>query len=151
MQQSKTVGHVDAVFGGKRVRFELARDVGSVLALEQELGSLMAVGLRLERNDGWTLAEVRTILARAHAPAKGGLAGIERPFHVAPGLSRTPPAPPVQRGVDPLTIDPTLSAAPTGTYRALAVLVLEALMLGVPPERAVWDERQSTILAEAAA
>lgn len=142
MQQPETVGHVDAIFGGKPVRFELARDAASLLSLELQVGSLRGLLGRFQEGT-WLMSDVRAILARAH-PVTGGMSlGYERkPFQSFRAAQLMAALPLPQKGVDPLQIDGTLGAAPPITYALLAARVLEAMLYGIEPARAAWDERQ---------
>lgn len=144
---SKMVGHVDALFGGKRVRLQLARDIPSALAIEAQVGSLYALMMRFaDPAGGWTVNDVRTILARAHPEPRGLFHGLDRP-RVAPISGAAPPDPPAQRGVPSDTLNPVFAGKPAATYAPLAALVLEAFLLGLRPDRAAWDER--TALSDA--
>lgn len=151
MRQVEMVGHVDAIFGGKTVRFELARDLPSLLKLEADLGSIRGALGRFESGT-WLMADVRTILARAHPVGQDIFPGLTRPRAHDPltgALLSTPTAP--QMGCDPARLDATLGAAPPITYALLAARVLEALLYGVTLDRSRWDERQPVLADQAPA
>jgi hypothetical protein len=140
MRQPEMVGHVDAVFGGRAVRFELARDLPSLLKLETEIGSLRGLLGRFEAGT-WLMSDVRAILARAHPVERGIFLGLTRHPAYDPITGErvhTPTAP--QMGIEPSRLDPILGLAPPITYALLAARVLEAMLYGLPPERVAWDE-----------
>lgn len=167
--QPKTVSHVDAVFGGRRLRFELQRDIHSLLDLENDLGSIRGCLGRFLDNT-WRVSDVLTILARAHpapvqradAPADplrtvAGLDQASNALRRAAGLPErhtapAPPAPPAgsRPGVNPGMLNRILSAAPPTVYAILAARILEALLYGIEPARAEWDEKNPTGEASAA-
>lgn len=150
------VPHVDAIFGGKPVRFELYRDPSTVNDLEAAIGSANGAWGRFMLGT-WTVGDIRTILALAHPkPADHGR-GLYHPLR--PDLAAYPfglnaalrgvtipkPVQPqrVPRGVPPDWIDRVLASRPLATYAGLAGLVLQAAMIGLPEPLARFDERSA--------
>jgi hypothetical protein len=165
MQQVEKARHVDAVFGGRPVRFELARDVHSLLALENDLGSLSGCLGRFVAGT-WLVSDVLTVLSRAHPRPRQGrqpetivsmmqtVGSVEEAtgsIREAVGLparpsiqQRLPAAPAPTQGINPALLGGILSAAPPTVYAILAARVLEALLYGIEPARVQWDERNPT-------
>lgn len=161
--QADKVSHVDAVFGGRRLRFEIPRDIHSLLDLENSLGSIRGC---LDRfiHSTWLVSDVLTVLAHAHpAPRSRTDAPLDTRRTVASadeatnsirraaGLperhtARLGPAAPAERrpGVNPAMLNRILSSAPPTVYAILAARILEALLYGIEPARAQWDEKNPT-------
>lgn len=105
------VGHVDAVFGGERLRFELLRD--ELVAFETLAGApAFTVLTRLARG-AWSVRELATVLRFAHPAGFTASAGA-----VAEVLRERAPVP----------------------YVALASKVLEAALMGIDAGEAGFDE-----------
>ena len=108
---NERVSHVDAVFGGERMRFELLRD--ELVSFEVLAGAPAMTVLGHYLAGGWSMRELVTTLRFAH-PA-GYLRSGEA---VASALRERGPA----------------------IYLQLAARVLEAALMGVPPVLGVFDE-----------
>lgn len=124
-ETTEKVRHVDAVFGGKEVRFELAQDHFHFSLFEAQLDAKAAYGCLQSFMDGrWSVHDVRVILRFAY-PGKGAAWGLCR------------------------ETDAVLEANPPGPYALLAMRVLEAGVFGIKSELAVFDEK-APAAAEAA-
>ncbi|MGG3810972.1 hypothetical protein ABEV34_04885 [Methylorubrum rhodesianum] len=141
---TKTVNHVDAKFGGRRVRFELYRDRDTVDRLESVVGSVSACWQRFQAGT-WTMADVRTILAVSH-PAPASRLSSYAPLSLSSiraridGRTEPAPTPRQPRGVDLSAIDAVLSQRPLALYGPLAAMILAAACYGLPAPVAVFDE-----------
>lgn len=141
---TKTVNHVDAKFGGRRVRFELYRDRDTVDRLESAIGSVSACWGRFNSGD-WTVNDVRAVLAMAH-PAPSTRLSDYSPMSLASirarieGRKEQPASPRQPRGVDLSVIDAVLSQRPLATYATLASSIITAAFVGLPQAAASFDE-----------
>lgn len=131
----KLTHHVDAVFGGEHVRFILARDRSSIVALEQAVGSVSAAWGRFSAGD-WTMNDVRSILVqafpRSDRPAEDAL----RSFLPRPTVGCISPR---HETVED-HVDAVIGARPLATYAPLAGQLLTAAFIGLPTAVAVFDE-----------
>lgn len=147
MDNIERENHVDAVFGGKPVRFELYRDPQTVAALEAAVGSLRACWGRF-LSDAYTMNDVRTMLALAY-PAPPPLTGrIGDALARLSGARLAPAREP--RGVPVDVIDGVLVMHPLETYAPLAAAVLGALLFGRLPGSGTFDEQAPGGFVEAA-
>lgn len=141
---TKSVSHVDATFGGRRLRFELYRDRDTVDRLESAIGSVSACWGRFNSGD-WTVSDVRAVLAMAHPMPSARLADYS-PMSLASiraridGRTEPAPTPRQPRGVDLSAIDAVLSQRPLALYGPLAAMILAAACYGLPAPVAVFDE-----------
>lgn len=108
------LNHVDAVFGGKSVRFALGRSTRAVQWLELMIGSPMKLFQSFAAGD-WKVSQLRTVLQLAHPDAK---------------MLSCP------------EIDRVLAENAPGIYVPLVAKILESFLFGLPPELASFDERQ---------
>lgn len=141
---TKSVSHVDATFGGRRLRFELYRDRDTVDRLESAIGSVSACWGRFKSGD-WTVSDVRAVLAMAHPAPSARLADYS-PMSLSSirarieGRKEQPATPRQPRGVDLSVIDAVLSRHPLATYAPLAGAIITAAFIGLPPYAATFDE-----------
>lgn len=152
---TKTVSHVDALFGGQRLRFELQRDRETIDKLESAVSSVSACWGRFNSGD-WTMKDVRTVLALAHphVPVPGmlkkpELRSLANVMREAKGLPPKPEPtflPP--RGVNVEVIDRVLAVRPLATYAPLAGAILTAAFIGLPAAAAVFDESAPLLASE---
>lgn len=107
---------VEAVFGGRSVRFGLAKDARSIASLEAAIGSPLAAFARFKAS-AWTLKDVRAVLAHAYPGARllHGLTHVE-------------------------AVDAALARRPAVTYSVLAIKVLDAFLFGLEANAASFDE-----------
>lgn len=145
MQKAETVSHVDATFGGRRLRFELYRDRETVDRLESAVSSVSACWGRFQSGT-WTMNDVRVVLALAHPAPPTRLTGYS-PMSLSSirarieGRKEEVSQPPRQpRGVDLAAIDAVLARRPLATYAPLAAMILAAACYGLPAPAAVFDE-----------
>lgn len=117
------VDHVDALFGGERIRFRVApADLPSLEALL--LGSAHQCFTKFA-GGFWTLAELETVIAFAWPS----------PDDAAPRGAGIP--------VDArLSVQRTLRRVPPGIYAELAMRILEAALFGLDQAAARFDERE---------
>lgn len=106
------VGHVDAVFGGERLRFELLRD--ELVAFETLAGAPAFDLLARFARGAWSVRELLTVLRFAHPAGYMGSGAT-----VAEVLRERAPMP----------------------YVMLATRVLEAALMGIEAAEAGFDER----------
>ena len=145
MNQPATVSHVDAMFGGRPVRFELLRDRETIDKLESAVSSVSACWGRFNSGD-WTMTDVRTVLALAHphvaTPADPAVSRVRTLAETMAELNGRPlPPQPERRGVPVEVIDKVLVTRPLATYAPLAGAILTATFIGLPPAAAVFDDR----------
>lgn len=143
MAQTKLVNHVDAVFGGRSVRFQLHRDRTTVDRLEEAVGSVSACWGRF-RDASWTMRDVRSVLALAHPGEKRPL---DRPVITGEALAtaerlsgKSVPRTTEKRGADLSVIDTVIATRPLAMYAPLAMQVLTAALFGLPEDGATFEE-----------
>jgi hypothetical protein len=107
---------VDAVFAGRRLRFELRRDAHAVVSLEAAIGSPFAAFLRFGTG-AWSMTDVRMVLSHAYP----GATLLHRLTRVA-------------------VVEAAIEAKPATTYAWLAQKTLEAFLMGLDPALATFDE-----------
>lgn len=135
---SKTVSHVDAIFGGKSVRFELSRSPDVIGPLEKDLGSINAAWGRFITGD-WTIVDVATILAAAHPhiPVPAKEPELSHQLAMMGGKTLTSKA---TRPLSPREMGVMMMRRPLATYVPLAAAVLTAAFLGRPEGSPAIDE-----------
>lgn len=105
------VDHIDADFGGERIRFELPRDRKTLKILEASGAPAYLLFQRFAAG-AWSRDDIARILSLAY-PGK-------RSYSTVPHVEKT------------------ISRTPYGKLVPLAVLVLEAHLFGVESERATF-------------
>lgn len=115
------VDHVDALFGGERIRFRVA--AADLPSLEALLGGSAYQCFTKFAGGFWTLAELETVIAFAWPSPDGGERGAGIPADAR------------------LSVQRTLRSVPPGIYAALAMRILDAALFGLDETAACFDER----------
>ena len=125
---STKVRHVDAVFGGKPVRFEITDEPSTMHVLEHVVRMSPFEAFRRFADGTWTLKDVRSVLGLSY----GGRADLKAIVDGGAGLPR-----------DLHPVRAALASGPPGPYAMLAAQVLEAYLFGIDPKLAKFDERKA--------
>lgn len=135
------VEHVDALFGGKSVRFELWRSPQPMASVENIVGSAYEVLQRFFHGT-WTATDLHRVLAAAYTPNHGrlrqfgglGLGGVDFMLMM----------------IKPDDVGLVLASGPHAKYAPLASKVLEAYLFGLPKADATFDENEGQAAGEVA-
>jgi len=127
------VNHVDAVFGGKQVRFAIER--ADIEAFERLAGVPAFALLQKLANGTWSVGDLKIVLnfasmpdSRRHFLRKAAKIGLLSPaLMVPPGLVTD--------------VDKVLNTAAPAPFAVLAMKVLEAALFGLPEDQATFDEK----------
>lgn len=109
--------HIDAVFGGKQVRFRIRRENNRLIAIGLSISEPFAIFQKFALGN-WTVGDLKMVL----------------------GVSYNDGANPYLLVV-PKEVEDVLCREPPGVYVPLAVAILEAYLFGIEPERGTFDEK----------
>ena len=127
------VSHVDAVYNGKRHRFELKRN--HLAAFEAALGDSAYAAMRRFVDGTWRFRDVELTLSFAHSGATDAEEMLAAIMATMPDTSTAPFLHHTE-----FTVSRVLKKHGPATYAELAASVLVAALMGLQPEQAVFDD-----------